>query len=173
MDREIVAQLDAINRRLDRLAGIPAEKPGMSVWKRISIAVPVAVAVIGLLGTGYELGLKFLENQSNRKTIQFYTNVAKSLVENGHYEAAKVYLIEAEEIDANNASVIATKAFIDMTDLIRSSVRANPEALAEATYNLSKLDMNDDEIFYHSSEVRRSPRAPLGQKVLICFSLRK
>jgi len=151
MDKELQAQFDAINNRLDGLAG--KGKPGASVWKRVTIAVPVAVAIIGLLGTGYELGLRFLENQSNRQTIHFYTTLAQSLIENGHYEVAKVYLIEAEEIDANNSSVISTKAFIDMMDLIRSSVKANPEALANATYNLSKLNLRDEEMFYHIGTV--------------------
>jgi tetratricopeptide (TPR) repeat protein len=74
-------------------------------------------------------------------------------VENGNYQPARRYLIEAEAIDANNAAVVSTKAFIDMMDLIRDNVRANPEALADATYNLSKLNLREDEIHYHIGTV--------------------
>ena len=90
-----------------------------------------------ILGTGYELGLLFLESQKNRQTIQFYTTLAKTLVENGNYDAAEVYLIEAEEIDASNADVVSTKAFIDMMELIKASVKTNSQELANAIFQVA------------------------------------
>lgn len=151
MDRELRQQLNEINTKLDKLTSgeTTAQKSKTPTLKRIAIAVPIVVAVIGLIGTAYELGLQFLENQSNRKTIDFYTQLSRSLVENGDYQSAKIYLNRAEDIDANNAEVISTKAFIDMLDLIRSSIIENQEALSTGTYYLNQLHLNPEEIHYH------------------------
>ncbi len=153
MDRELRGQLDQINQRLDHLSPTLSQKPKTSMVKRISIAVPLVVAFIGLLGTGYELGLRFLENQSNRETIRFYTTLAKNLVESGNYQAAKVYVNQAGKIDANNADVVSTNAFIDIMDWIDVSVRTNSEALPDAIYSLKMLNLSQHEIHYHIGTV--------------------
>ncbi len=151
MDNELRRNFEQINKKLDKLTeGESSEKkPKSSIWKRISITVSIVVAIIGLMGTAYELGLIFLENQSNRRTIEFYTSLAKSLVENGDYGKAQNFLNRAEEIDANNAEVVVTKAFVDMMELIRRSLIDNRATLSDGTYYLSQLNLEPTEIQYH------------------------
>ncbi len=150
MDSEMRRRLDQIQDKLDALVGRGEAKPKKkaSLWKVISISVPIAVAVIGLFGTGWELSLKFLDNRRNRETVGFYTSLAHSLVEKGEYVAAKAYLRHAEELDAKNARVVSTKALIDMTRLIKDAVD-DPDVLADVKYYLSLLRLSEEEINYH------------------------
>ena len=151
MDAELNRRLAQIEEKLGRLVegGETREaKKKMSTWKLVSIAVPVVVAAIGLVGTGWELTQKFLDNQSNRRTIGFYTALAQSLVEKGNYEAARDYLGYAEKLDPNNASVVSTKALIDMTTLVRRALD-NPDVLTDVKYYLHQLTLSPDEINYH------------------------
>ena len=156
----IYKRLDQLSKRLDRLSSASPEKSKTSTWKGVAIAVPVIVAVIGVLATGYELGLKLLSNHQNRQTIEFYTTLARNLAENGNYDAAKLYLTRATDIDDNNSEVVSTRAFIDIMDWVRRTVSTNPEALRDARYSLSMLNLSPDEVYYHIGTVAVQEKRP-------------
>lgn len=148
MDKELRRSLDEISEKLDKLAngGDSNAKQKAATWKRVTIGIPIAVAFIGLIGTAYELSLKFIESHNNRETIRYYTSLAKSFAENEADTSAQSYLARATEIDPNNADVVATTAFVDILTLLR---RRGVDELLQGTYDLSALRLNPEEIYYH------------------------
>ncbi|MFQ5639169.1 MAG: hypothetical protein ACE5IR_14400 [bacterium] len=151
MDKELQRSLNRIHEKLDKLTpGVAeAEKKKTSLWKRVAIVVPIVVALFGLIGTGWELTIKFFENRSKRTTIDFYNTLATRLLEEGNYEPAETYLESAKKIDPNNANVVRTQALLDMRELIRSKMQGERFALLEGSSYQSKLDLEDSEFFYH------------------------